>query len=139
LTNIAKTGVNMMNMGKTIGIIALAVILTTACSSKKATSPVEADGKKPSLDFTVEVSGNTATINIKTADIVVSPQHYGKERVSGEGHMHVFLDEGPKQGITDNKYILPDLAVGKHTVKVSLHNNDHSPYNVSQTKEFEVK
>jgi type 1 fimbria pilin len=129
----------MMNMSKTIGIIALAVMLTTACSSKKAAAPAETDGKKPSLDFTVEVSGHTATINIKTTDIVISPQHYGKERVPGEGHMHVFLDDGPKQGVTDDKYVLPDLAVGSHTVKVSLHNNDHSPYNVSLSKEFEVK
>jgi hypothetical protein len=128
----------MMNVTKAIGIFALAVLLITACSSKKTAAPAETTVKKPSLELTVDVSGNTATVNFKT-DLIISPQHYGKERVPGEGHMHLFLDDGEKQGITADKFVLKDLAVGKHTIKVSLHNNDHSPYNVSQTKDFEVK
>jgi hypothetical protein len=129
----------MMNVTKTIGILALAVILITACSSKKATAPAETTVKKPSLELTVDVSGNTATIRFKT-DLIISPQHYGKERVEGEGHIHLFLDDdSEKKVVTEDKFVLNDLAVKKHTVKVSLHNNDHTPYNVSQSLDFEVK
>jgi hypothetical protein len=130
----------MMNVTKTIVVLALAVFLITACSSKKAaTIPAETTVKKPSLELTVDVSGHTATINFKT-DLTISSQHYGKERVPGEGHIHMFVDDdGEKKVITENKYVLKDLTVGNHTVKVSLHNNDHTPYNVSKSVEFEVK
>jgi hypothetical protein len=129
-----------MNATKIIGVLALAVFLITACSSKIATTvPAETTVKKPSLDLKVDVSGHTATVNFKT-DLIISPQHYGKERVPGEGHIHLFLDEdGEKKTTTEDKYVFNDLSVGKHNVKVSLHNNDHTPYNVSQSIEFEVK
>jgi hypothetical protein len=130
----------MMNVTKTIGILAVVILLVTACSSKKATTvPAETTGKKPSLELTYEVSGHTATIHFKT-DLTISPQHYGKERVPGEGHMHVYLDDASeKKAITEDKYVINDLAVGNHTVKVSLHNNDHTPYNVSKSLDFEIK
>jgi hypothetical protein len=130
----------MMNVSKTIVVLALAVFLITACSSKKATTvPAETMDKKPTLELTVDVSEHTATINFKT-DLAISPQHYGKERVPGEGHIHLFVDDdGEKKVITENKYVLNNLTVGNHTVKVSLHNNDHTPYNVSKSYDFVVK
>ncbi|SEB55181.1 hypothetical protein [Paenibacillus sp. GP183] len=129
-----------MNATKIIVVLALAVFLITACSSKIATTvPAETTVKKPSLELKVYVSERTATVSFKT-DITISPQHYGKERVPGEGHMHLYLDDdGEKKVSTEDKYVFKDLTVGMHKVKVSLHNNDHTPYNVSQTKEFEIK
>jgi hypothetical protein len=127
-----------MKVTKTIGILALVVLLITSCSSKKATAPAETTGKKPSLEVTVDVSGRTATARLKT-DLIINPEHLGKARVDGEGHYHISWDDKEKQTISDNQQVVNDLSVGKHNVKVSLHNNDHTPYNVSKSIDFEVK
>jgi hypothetical protein len=93
---------------------------------------------KPSLEVDVKVEGTNAIVGIDT-DIVVSAEHYGLEKVPGEGHIHLYLDHGEKQGITSSPYIIEDLSKGEHEVRVSLHNNDHTPYGVSETVEFEIK
>lgn len=60
-------------------------------------------------------------------------------RESGEGHVHMYLDNGEKIGVKEGQKVFTDLAKGKHTLKVSLHNNDHTPYDVTNTFEFEIK
>jgi hypothetical protein len=93
---------------------------------------------KPTLELHVETSGTTATIIIDT-NLKMSKDNIGKGRKSGEGHVHLYVDDGEKIMITDNKYTLENLASGKHVVKMSLHNNDHTPYDVSKQVEFEIK
>jgi hypothetical protein len=133
-----QVGEDLMNLLKAITVLVLSTVILTACgSTKKETVTVTSD-MKPTLDLSVDVSGQTATIHFKT-DLHISPEHYGKERVPGEGHMHLFVDDGEKKVVTEDKTVLKDLSVGKHNLKVSLHNNDHTPYNVSQTIDFEVK
>jgi hypothetical protein len=126
-----------MNLFKAFAVLTLVTIVFTACGTKEKTADVN-ETKKPSLTLSYDVSGHTASIQINT-DLTISVEHSGKERVPGEGHAHLFLDDGEKKVITDHKAVLKDLSVGKHNVKVSLHNNDHTPYNVSQSIDFEVK
>jgi hypothetical protein len=126
-----------MNHLKALAILTLVTVIFTACSSKEKTEAVT-ETKKPNLSLSYDVSGHTASIQIQT-DLIISAEHYGKERARGEGHVHLFLDDGEKKVITENKAVFKDLTVGKHNVKVSLHNNDHTPYNVSQSIDFEVK
>jgi hypothetical protein len=127
-----------MNLFKAITVLVLSTVILTACGSGKKETAAAAADNKPSLALSVDVSGQTATIHF-TTDLHISAEHYGKERVPGEGHIHLFLDDGEKKVITENTTVLKDLSVGKHNVKVSLHNNDHTPYNVSQSSDFEVK
>jgi hypothetical protein len=102
------------------------------------TKDTQKGADQPSLKVDLKVEGTSAIVGIET-DIVVSAEHYGLEKVLGEGHIHLYLDHGEKQGITSSPYIIEDLSKGKHEVRVSLHNNDHTPYGVSETVEFEIK
>ncbi|MCA1032573.1 hypothetical protein LCL95_16290 [Bacillus timonensis] len=95
-------------------------------------------GSKPSLEIEIKVDGDKAILYIET-DLQISKEHYGSKKNPGEGHIHVYLDNGEKQGITTIPHILENLSTGDHQVRVSLHNNDHTPYGVSKTLEFEVK
>jgi len=95
-------------------------------------------GKKPTLAVDVQVHGTTATV-ITNTDLHISKEHYGQERKAGEGHIHMYLDGGEKVAVKETKMVFTSLSAGKHTLRVSLHNNDHTPYDVTQTVEFEVR
>jgi hypothetical protein len=127
----------MKKMTYSIAIITLFGLLLTGCGNAKETSS-SAEAEKPKLEVTADVVGTTGTIHI-TTNLVISKEHNGLARKAGEGHLHVFLDDGEKKVINEDKVDFKDLSKGKHNVKVSLHNNDHTPYEVAKTVEFEVK
>jgi hypothetical protein len=93
---------------------------------------------KPTLELRYEISGNTATIFIDT-DLHIAKDHVGMGRNEGEGHIHLYLDDGEKTVVSDKKYVIPHLEPGPHKVKVSLHNNDHTPYDVAKQVDFDIK
>ncbi|MBE4907809.1 hypothetical protein IMZ08_07050 [Bacillus luteolus] len=99
---------------------------------------VTSDSVKPRLAVEIKVDGDTATVLIDT-DLKISAQNYGSEKVNGEGHIHLYLDNGEKQGVKQKSYVLENLEKGQYVVRVSLHNNDHTPYGVTETVEFEIK
>jgi hypothetical protein len=132
-------GDDYMRFIATLGSIALVTLLVTGCGSDRGNGKTDTGvDKKPTLEVTVNVSGDAATIHIKT-DLNISKNDYGKERKVGEGHIHMSLDSGEKSMLTDINPVLSNLSAGKHNVNVSLHNNDHTPYDVSTTVDFEVK
>lgn len=118
----------------------LTCFLLTACggAANTGSSPEPEEKFKPTLDVQLEVSGNQVTVKIDT-DLRISAEHYGHARKIGEGHIHMYLDDGPKEGVKQEETVIKDLAPGKHKLRVSLHNNDHTPYDVSKTLEFEIK
>ncbi|MFC4767357.1 hypothetical protein [Effusibacillus consociatus] len=124
----------------------LCVLITSGCSNQNTSTIASVHDhssnadqeKKPKLEVEVKTSGKQAAVEIKT-DLKISKEHYGKEKVAGEGHIHMYLDNGEKQGVTDITNVLTGLTPGIHTLKVSLHNNDHTPYDVQRTVEFEIK
>jgi hypothetical protein len=94
--------------------------------------------EKPTLDLQIEISGRDATIYV-TTNMKIAKDHVGMERHAGEGHIHMYVDDGEKISVKDNKYMIQNLLPGKHKVKVSLHNNDHTPYDVAKLLDFEIK
>lgn len=94
-------------------------------------------GFKPHLAITVDVEGTTATVNV-TTDINLSRKNYGQEKKDGQGHIHMYHNNGEKVGITDLPIVLENLEPGTHEVRVSLHNNDHTPYDVTEVVEFTI-
>ncbi|WP_166241629.1 hypothetical protein [Paenibacillus turpanensis] len=96
-----------------------------------------AGGFKPTLEVNVTVEGNQATVQIET-DLNIE-NNLGKERRKGEGHIHMYVDSGEKQSVVSKRVVLTELSKGEHSVKVSLHNNDHTPYDVTDSVAFEVK
>lgn len=122
--------------------LTIALLLLTSCSEHSMAElemPEPAEHvTKPTLDLELEISGTTATIFV-TTDLHVSKDHVGMERSNGEGHIHVYVDDGEKIWVHENKYIIHNLLPGKHQVKVSLHNNDHTPYGVAKQIDFEIQ
>jgi hypothetical protein len=115
-------------------------LLLAACGDKAAGSGStgEHSAHQPSLDVKWEVSGRTLIVDVVT-DMHISPEHYGQGRKDGEGHIHMYMDNEDKIGVKDPHKEFPNLPPGPHILKVSLHNNDHTPYDVTKTIEFEIK
>jgi hypothetical protein len=116
-----------------------------ACSDTDKGEFVEVDSKntgteseKPSLTAKVEVDGNNALVYVDT-NLEISKKEYGKEKKHGQGHIHMYVDDGEKQGITATPVKLENLTIGSHKVKISLHNNDHTPYDVTKIINFAIK
>ncbi|WP_373231106.1 hypothetical protein [Cohnella sp.] len=125
---------------KIVYILLLSCLMMTACSSNKATNSGtgQAQQQKPSLNVNVEVTGNKAEVTVDT-DMSISEANVGQARKAGEGHIHMYLDNGEKVTVAKGVKEFPDLAAGSHILRVSLHNNDHTPYDVTRTVEFEIK
>jgi hypothetical protein len=121
-------------------VLAIICLLLTACSSNNSpTSGAAAEhDHKPKLDVQLTVSGNQITVKVIT-DIHISEEHMGKARKEGEGHAHMYLDNGEKVFLTQVDTVFKNLAPGKHHIKLSLHNNDHTPFDVTKEIDFEIK
>ncbi|MFC5471358.1 hypothetical protein ACFPPD_21965 [Cohnella suwonensis] len=123
-----------------ISVLLFCCLLLSACGSTKSSSGGDSnqEAHKPTMDVKMVIEGNQVSVTVDT-DMKISPEHYGMARKTGEGHIHMYLDNGEKIGVKEGKKVFPDLAAGKHTLKVSLHNNDHTPYDVTKTFDFEIK
>lgn len=117
-------------------------LILAACSDKHENHFVEVDStnnetniKKPALEAEVKVDGNSALIYVNTT-MEISKKMYGKKKKDGQGHIHMYVDNGEKQAITVSPVRLENLTKGNHKVKISLHNNDHTPYDVTETISF---
>lgn len=131
---------------KQLYLILACCLILTACSSKQtemeagmdhSSMSMDAD-HKPTMDVKTVITGTELAIDI-TTDMMISADNYGKAREMGEGHIHMYLDNGEKIGVKEGHKVFKDLTVGHHILKVSLHNNDHTPYDVTQTIEFDIK
>jgi hypothetical protein len=126
-----------MRICKSICLAAAMAILISGCGSPKS-SVTPASAYTPTLEVSAVVNGDAVTLQM-TTDLKISKEHYDHQRVEGEGHVHISLDKGEKIVVTDKQKVLDHLSKGPHEVKVSLHNNDHTPYDVSKTVTFDVK
>jgi hypothetical protein len=124
-------------------LVLLGCLVLAACGTDKAASPGggtphDHNGTKPTINVNLEVSGNTLKVNVET-DLHISPEHYGQARQEGEGHIHMYLDNGEKIGVKEGHKEFPNLEPGDHMLKVSLHNNDHTPYDVTESFPFQIQ
>lgn len=127
----------MMRTWKGFCIIAVVTLSISGCGSSK-TNTAPANSYIPTLEASTIVNGDAATLRI-TTDLKLSKEHYDQQRKQGEGHVHVSLDKAEKEIMTTTEKNYEHLSKGPHELKVSLHNNDHTPYDVSKTITFEVK
>jgi hypothetical protein len=125
---------------KALYLILACCLILTACSSKKTdhSTMAMAPNEKPSMDVKWEVTGTQLSVDV-TTNMKISPEHYGMAREAGEGHIHMYLDSGEKIGVKEGHKAFKDLTAGHHTLKISLHNNDHTPYDVTKTIEFDIQ
>lgn len=91
----------------------------------KITSP--ADG--------ANVTGPDVTITIDPGQIKVAKPG---PVVAGEGHWHFFVDGKEVGRGPVNTFTFKGLTPGKHTLKVELHQGDHTPYPNDKGREITV-
>jgi hypothetical protein len=105
--------------------------------------------------------GSKFTAVVKLSNFKLDPKDVGKKPKLGKGHLHFSLDGGKfdfpkysgangklakKLGVTgkyspsvEPKITYQDIPKGKHTIKVELANNDHSPAGATASASFTVK
>lgn len=83
----------------------------------------------------VNVTGSDFTLTVDPGQImVVKPGPV----VAGEGHWHFFADGKEVGKGPVNTFTYQGLTPGKHTLKVELHQGDHSPYPGDNGREITV-
>ena len=93
----------------------------------------------PSFAFVTPAAGST---NGSSVTIKLSPMNFkvvapGTNK-AGEGHFHYFVDAGTYVPLADTVFTLDGLAVGEHTVRVTMQNSDHSDLNIEKSLKFWV-
>jgi plastocyanin len=81
------------------------------------------------------VPGDTAdvTLTLTTQNLLLKAP--GGVKKVGEGHFSVSVDGGAPQVYSTKNIVLSGLAVGEHTIKIDLMNNDKSPYSPAISKQ----
>jgi len=78
---------------------------------------------KSTFNSSVLVAGDKAYLDLKAAFDITPP---GKNK-DGEGHFHLFLDNQTYIPLATNSYVFTNLTSGKHTIRITANNNDHTP------------
>jgi len=89
------------------------------------------------------VSGSQMVVEVRVQNFILNPMAIGKAARLGEGHWNVYVD-GKLAGLSADDVVsmpndaYPTLAAGKHTIKVELRNNDHTPVAGAESSEITV-
>jgi hypothetical protein len=136
-----------------------------SASTTPAPAPQKVQGPKVGVAFKKPKPnskvGSKFTAVVTLSNFKLDPKDVGKKPALGKGHLHFSLDGGKydfpkysgangqlaKKLGTTGKYspsVMPKITYkgipkGKHTLKVELANNDHSPAGASATDTITVK
>ena len=89
------------------------------------------------------VSGNQMVVEVRVQNFSLNPVAIGKPAAPGEGHWYIYVD-GKFAGLSADEVVsipndtYPALAAGKHTIRVELRNNDHTPVADAESSEIQV-
>ncbi|MVP01611.1 hypothetical protein [Paenibacillus lutrae] len=115
----------------------------TACSllnKSDTNADLAAAGGLPALDAQLDQNGTAATISYKVRNLAIAGDRLGETHTDGQGHLHLYVDGVQKAMLkTDAPVRLENIPPGKHTIKLSLQQNDHVAINVEKVFEIEVK
>ncbi len=71
--------------------------------------------------------GGDLEVEVSISGLMMNQSAIGGNNTAGEGHWHLYINDGLIGPYTDNTVMLSDLPVGHHVLKVQLMNNDHTP------------
>ena len=74
-----------------------------------------------------QIVTSTVTVRVQVTNFNLAPGAIGGANNPGEGHWHILVDGSLIQPVGTESVNLAGLALGQHTIKADLHNNDHSP------------
>jgi hypothetical protein len=89
------------------------------------------------------VSGVQMVVEVRVQNFTLNPVAIGKPASPGEGHWYIYVD-GKFAGLSADDVVsipndvYPSLAAGKHTIRVELRNNDHTPVAGAESSEISV-
>lgn len=99
---------------------------TTTTTTKKASDDDEGGAK---VEFTSPAEGETVDANV-TAEVEVENfeivDKIGDADVTGEGHVHYYVDSTTVYTPGLESFKLENLATGEHTLIAELHTNSHA-------------
>jgi len=87
---------------------------------------------RPSIDIVSPIDSSVLyqdrlDLEVKVDDLMLNSSAIGMENMVGEGHYHILINDVLIGPYTDTMVSLEGLPAGDHILKVSLHNNDHTP------------
>jgi hypothetical protein len=117
----------------TILLVLLAINYMVKHTNTSQSNQIEAENLTQSnMEVSHEVVGNDLHLDFDLADFQLSFENVGKEKVEGQGHIHLYIDGQKVMKIYESQYIWKNLETGKHHVRVELAHNDHEPYGVEE-------
>lgn len=100
-----------------------------------ASSAMTAGNNKREAEIRHKVKDNKVYVEVVVSNFTFTKP--GKERKKdGQGHIHLYLDGQKVDEIHQAAFIVRGIPKGKHTLKVVVVHNDHSPYPIK--KEFDI-
>ncbi|WP_217562185.1 DUF6130 family protein [Paenibacillus sp. GbtcB18] len=115
----------------------------TACGFQNKSEQVGSSavsGEAPTIDATLTQEGTSAVISYKVSNLKIAGDSMGAAPKQGEGHLHIYVDGVQKAMLkTDAPVRLENIPPGKHTIKLSLQQNDHVPLNVEKVFDVTIK
>ena len=126
-------------------LLVLLAVSSQACGGG-TTEPTATPSPPPSIVIISPtegdtLDGNAIEVRVAIANFVVDPEAVGLAQVPGRGHWHLYLDGEFVRFGTEELLLLTNVPTGRHQVRVSLANNDHSPLSppVEQKLIFDVR
>ncbi len=99
--------------------------------SNEASATPTATAADPSISIVEPTAGATVGtvvfLQVQITGFIIDAENVGQANVPGRGHYHVTVDGTTIDFmVTGRIYAVKDLTEGQHTIRVSLHNNDHT-------------
>ncbi|HLW59525.1 MAG TPA: hypothetical protein VKV57_06305 [bacterium] len=98
-------------------------------------------GGHPGVKFLWPTDGATVPahtiVRVSVTGLKLDPVAVGTAPKAGEGHWHLYVD-GKLAGLSASSVADATLTPGSHVLKVSLHNNDHTPVAGASSSEITV-
>jgi hypothetical protein len=91
------------------------------------------------VDAEAKARQQAATVKVEVTGVKMTDPAVVKEKpITGQGHLHYQVDDGPVIATTALKLSFHGLKPGSHHFKVMLAANDHSPLGPEQTLDVTV-
>jgi len=105
----------------------------------EAKNTYQTQSHQPTLEVSHTVEGNNINFQFKVEHFDLSFENVSKEKVHGQGHIHLYLDGEKVAKVYDEQYVLKNVPQGTHDIKIELAHNDHESLGVVKNLKIEIK
>ena len=123
--------------GFLVRYIILLVVLTVAHQLMTSDDP-SSTSTDIQMKVTHKVVGKDLHLSFELKNFELSFENVNKEKVNGQGHIHLYIDGDKVMKIYQQEYVWQQLEPGTHEVRIELAHNDHEPVGVEKSFTIEV-